>query len=193
MIGRFASSLLLLGVFACERSRPSVASNSQATQAAPTNAEIATWTVRPDAYGRLVLGIPLADANALLGDSIPVDYKKFDTCQSVSWATMPRGVRLMVERDSVGSPPRLERVDIDSAGVRTAEGASVGDPESRIQQLYGSRVRVQPHKYTSAGHYLIVDAVDDTLHRIVFETDGQRVVKYRAGHRPAVDYVESCG
>jgi hypothetical protein len=31
-----------------------------------------------------------------------------------------------------------------------------------------------------------------TLHRIVFETDGQRVRSYRAGRRPTVASVEGC-
>jgi hypothetical protein len=29
--------------------------------------------------------------------------------------------------------------------------------------------------------------------RIVFETDGKKVVKYRSGRLPAVEYVEGCG
>lgn len=28
--------------------------------------------------------------------------------------------------------------------------------------------------------------------RIIFKTDGKRVVKYRAGLRPQVEYVEGC-
>lgn len=99
----------------------------------------------------------------------------------------------MALRDSTGVV-HIERVDVDSAGVLTAEGAGVGDAEANVIALYRGRVSVQPHKYTGPrGHYLIVTSTGDTLHRIVFETDGQRVVNYRAGRRPAVDYVEGCG
>jgi hypothetical protein len=31
------------------------------------------------------------------------------------------------------------------------------------------------------------------MFRIVFETDGQRVTRFRAGRLPAVQYVEGCG
>ena len=33
---------------------------------------------------------------------------------------------------------------------------------------------------------------EDSARRLIFETDGQRVVRYRAGITPAVEYVEGC-
>jgi len=102
-------------------------------------------------------------------------------------------VRFLITRDSVGAPPWLERVDVDSAGVRTAEGITVGDAEAQVRRLYGARVHVTPHKYDKRGHYLTVDATGDTLHRIIFETNGRRVTHFRAGRRPAIDNVEVCG
>ena len=33
---------------------------------------------------------------------------------------------------------------------------------------------------------------DSSVARIIFETDGKRVVKYRAGRGPQVEYVEGC-
>lgn len=57
--------------------------------------------------------------------------------------------------------------------------------------MYPGRVEVQPHKYTGPeGHYLSVSVPSDTLLRIIFETDGRVVTRYRAGRRPAVEYVE---
>jgi hypothetical protein len=88
---------------------------------------------------------------------------------------------------------RVVRVEIKGGPVATTTGARVGDSESRIATLYPGRVRVEPHKYAT-GHYLIVspDAGDDN-HRIVFETDGRRVIEYRAGLLPEVAWVEGCG
>jgi hypothetical protein len=62
-----------------------------------------------------------------------------------------------------------------------------------VQALYASRVAVSPHKYTG-GHYLTVTptAPGDSAYRMVFETDGRRVTQFRAGVRPAVEYVEGC-
>jgi hypothetical protein len=87
----------------------------------------------------------------------------------------------------------LVRVEMDSAGIKTVEGAQVGDSESRILELYGTRARIEPHKYMyPEGHYVVVTPPGDTLHRIIFETLKGRVTTYRAGRVPAVQYVEGC-
>jgi pyruvate/2-oxoglutarate dehydrogenase complex dihydrolipoamide dehydrogenase (E3) component len=75
--------------------------------------------------------------------------------------------------------------------VLTEQGAGVGDSEQRISELYG-RVTVQFHKYRPEGRNLIVTDPADSMLRIIFETDSGRVVRYRAGRRPPVDYVEGC-
>ena len=95
----------------------------------------------------------------------------------------------MVEGGSVA------RVEVDSgSAVPTAEGARVGDSEKRIRDLYGNRVTLSPHKYTD-GHYLTVRsaAPSESSYRVVFETDGKRVLRFRAGRTPPVEYVEGCG
>jgi len=87
----------------------------------------------------------------------------------------------------------IVRIDVDSLPVATHWGDRVGDSEAAVLARHAGQVRVEPHKYTGPeGHYLIVTSQDDTLHRLVFETDGQRVTSYRAGLRPYVDWVERC-
>ena len=108
-------------------------------------------------------------------------------CDHVNPATMPDGILLMVIDDTVA------RVEVDSAGIPTVEGAQVGDSESRVLELYGARARIEPHKYTYPdGHYVVVTPPGDTLHRIIFETFKGRVTTYRAGRVPAVQLVEGC-
>lgn len=89
---------------------------------------------------------------------------------------------------------RVARVEVKDSAVATDRGARVGDSEARIDSLYGGRVRVEPHKYTD-GHYLVVvpDAAADSAYRLIFETDGRRVLEYRTGLLPAVAWVEGCG
>jgi hypothetical protein len=149
--------------------------------------------VRPDSFGRLPLGVPIAQAAAALGESIPFSFSTFDGCDETAAASLPAGTSVMVLKDSGQSTAYLERIDVDTTGVLTAEGAGVGDSESRVLELYRGRVRVEPHKYTGPeGHYLIVSHPTDTLFLIIFETDGKRVERYRAGRRPAVEFVEGC-
>ncbi|MDF1506014.1 hypothetical protein PYV61_23880, partial [Roseisolibacter sp. H3M3-2] len=88
----------------------------------------------------------------------------------------------------------VARIDVDSPTVATAAGVRVGDPEARVVEAYGARAAVTPHKYVD-GHYVTVTpaAPADSAYRLVFETERGRVTRYRAGRRPAVEYVEGCG
>lgn len=144
-------------------------------------------TVSPEGVGPVRIGSTLAELNATLGEQLRPAYDVNPECDYVDPATLPAGVALMVVQDTV------VRVDVDTTGIPTAEGAMVGDTEARIQALYRGRVEVQPHKYTGpVGHYLVVRASADTMRLLIFETDGMRVVNYRAGIRPAVEYIEGC-
>ena len=91
----------------------------------------------------------------------------------------------MVEKGTVS------RVDITQGTVATTKGARIGDSEDRIKSLYPGQVKVMPHKYTD-GHYLVVTPAGGGENRIVFETDGEKVLRYRSGREPAVEYVEGC-
>jgi hypothetical protein len=93
----------------------------------------------------------------------------------------------MIVRDTV------VRVDVSSGSFATSWGDRVGDTESQVLERHRGHVSVQPHKYTGPeGHYLVVSDPSDTLHRIVFETDGKRVLRFRAGRLPEVEWVEGC-
>jgi hypothetical protein len=142
------------------------------------------WIVRADGIGPLRVGVALASASSTLGEELRVTESG---CDHVNPTTMPDGVLLMIIDDTVA------RVEVDTAGVRTAEGAQVGDSESRVLELYGALARIEPHKYTYPdGHYVVVAPPGDTLHRIIFETFKGRVTTYRAGRLPAVQLVEGC-
>lgn len=146
-----------------------------------------TWVVSPLGVGSVQIGWTVAELNQHLGESLRPTYQISDECDQLRPAAFPRGLSLMVILDTV------MRVDVDTTGIVTAEGAGVGDSEDRVLSLYAGRVEVQPHKYTGpAGHYLIVSVPGDTLSRIIFETDGRSVLNYRAGRRPAVELIEGC-
>jgi hypothetical protein len=60
-------------------------------------------------------------------------------------------------------------------------------------RAHAPATEVEPHKYTD-GPYLVLHpaAAAGSAYRIVFETDGRRVTRHRAGTRPQVEYVEGC-
>ena len=84
---------------------------------------------------------------------------------------------------------RLVRVDVLEGDRQTVEGARIGDSEARIRELYGAAVAVSAHRYID-GHYLTVAGRDSTA--MVFETDGRKVLSYRAGLLPEVSWIEGC-
>jgi hypothetical protein len=191
MIAIDAKWLLLVALLACapaERDSVDTASVSRDTMrdtAAAADSAAPHWTVRADGIGSLRVGVPLAAVSRTLGETLRATRAG---CDYVNPASMPEGILLMVIDDTV------VRVDVDSAGVLTTEGAQVGDSESRVLELYGARARIEPHKYTYPdGHYVVVTPPGDTLHRIIFETLKGRVTTYRAGRVPAVQLVERCG
>jgi hypothetical protein len=110
------------------------------------------------------------------------------SCGYAVWREAPEGVIVMLDKG------RVARVEIAKGSIATSRGARIGDSEARIKELYPGRVVVTPHEYTD-GHYLTVTPAgsgEARNYRLVFETDGNRVLRYRAGKMPNVEYVEGC-
>ena len=170
----------LLASSAC---MPSPEPSDAATRASSTD----RWVVTSRGLGPVLAGMPLSALGDTLGVQLRAAYPAGSRCAYVEPAALPSGTRIMIENDTVA------RIDVRAPGVRTTEGVGVGDTEGDVLARYEGRIRVAPHKYTGPqGHYLIVTAPSDSAHGIVFETDGNRVVNYRAGRRSAVDLVEGC-
>jgi len=101
----------------------------------------------------------------------------------------PKGVSFMVING------KIARIDIkETQRITTVKGAKIGDTETRIKSLYPRQIQVSPHKYVQNGHYLTFVPKDnaDKNYRLLFETDGTRVTRYRSGKLPEVEYVEGC-
>lgn len=177
------SKLCLAGVIAsvvvggCKNDKTPGASTHEQT---PASAVVATF----DGVGRARIGTPVSQLREI--GSVPASPGNA-TCRMVTLDWLAAGLHVMLSNDTIS------RIDADStSGVRTVDGAGIGDTEARIHQLYPT-VETQPHKYVPNGHYLSVASPNDSTRRIVFETDGNTVKQYRVGRRPEVDFVEGCG
>ena len=158
------------------------------TTAAPPPASTSpTWAVSPSGIGTVRVGASLDELKSAAGD-VAVPAAGGD-CQYVRGGSLPSGVSVMLARTVVA------RVDIDSAGVTTTEGVGVGDPDSRVDEVYAGRVTAMPHKYVQGAQYLTVKGSSpaDSAHRIVFEVENGRVARFRSGRVPEVEWVEKCG
>ena len=152
---------------------------------APPASPVSSWVVNTRGIGPITAGMTVAKANAASGNALDIPAK-MEECDfvKVKGAT---DLIMMVEKGTIS------RVDVArSSTIATTTGAKIGDTEDRIKSLYPG-VATQPHKYTD-GHYLVVTpaAAADKNFRIVFETDGAKVLRYRSGRVPAVEYVEGC-
>jgi hypothetical protein len=167
---RIPALVAAVTVFACTASEKPATGDSEVT---------------PQGIGTIYAGMTIAEANAALDNTLVIP-STLQECDYVRAKNGPDGVAFMVEQG------RVSRVDVTAGTVATAEGAKIGDSEERVKSLYPS-LEVRPHKYTD-GHYLVVTPADANLrdYRIIFETDGGKVTRYRSGKLPAVEYVEGC-
>ena len=185
------ASIVFIAVGCVQRSEQPKDNGAPASRPTPTNSDArdASRIVTEHGIGRLRAGMTIVEGNRVIPGLLALP-EGADTlgCAYLEWHDGPVGVSVMIEDG------RIARIDVDSATVATAAGARVGDREERIQNLYAGRVTASRHKYTE-GHYLTVVPADpaDSVFRIIFEAENGRVVRYRAGRRPSVEYVERCG
>lgn len=146
------------------------------------------WSVSETGIGPVRAGMTFNEVNEVLTALKPSqgagDLSTAE-CTYARSSSLPSGVVLMFVKGNVA------RIDVLTGSVRTAEGAGIGDEEARLKSLYGARLKTSPHKYTD-GHYLTLPSTTDSSNKVVFETDGTRVLRFRSGKTPAVDYVEGC-
>ena len=162
--------------------------------------DAAQWPVDEYGIGPLRANVPLSVSTAQLHGDIRVpEGEEASACSYADWSDAPVGVYVMLEQGVVA------RIEVDSASVATSAGARVGDTEARIDSLYAGRVVRQVHKYTD-GRYLVVRASHGARgatpgpaaaespdgFALIFETDGRRVTRYRAGRYPEVGYTGDC-
>jgi hypothetical protein len=172
--------VIIASAIACGERAENAAMADSAAPASDTG-----WVVRPGSIGPVRVGMTAGEAARVLG--LPPG-KGSEGC---SYLAGTAGTRLranvMLSNDTV------VRFDVLDSAVATADGARVGDTEERVRQLYAGHLADQPHKYLPGGRYLIVTPAGESVERIIFETDGKVVTKYRAGRRPEVENVEGCG
>jgi hypothetical protein len=167
------------------KNRPPVRSDTQAHAETSTATSPAALSVSPLGVGSLRTGMTVAEASAAVaGFGAPAEAQE---CEYASAASLPAGLLIMVENG------RVARVDVDTNTIPTIEGARVGDTMAHILALYGQRVSTSPNHYSGEPDLRIRSAnIGDTIHEIIFETHRGRVVRYRAGQRPQVRYIEGC-
>ena len=144
------------------------------------------WSVRFDGTGPAKVGMTLAELNAALHESFSLPADKEEQAWFYVNPKGHPGISFMIEKG------RMARVDVDVPGIATVEGLRIGDSQDRVLQVYGARVKVEPHAYGGPeDHYLTVTSSDGG-NAIRFETGEGKVVRFYAGRSSAVSYIEGC-
>jgi hypothetical protein len=149
---------------------------------------ISDLALNEEGLGQIQIGMTLDDAvNMGLLNERPDLKVDCDFVYPAVGAGVPDGVSVMVIKGKIG------RIDVDTGAVTTEDGAKIGDTEDRIKSIYGDDVQVEPLKYIEGGHYMTVLGDSASAgNALVFETDGKRVTRFRAGRLPEVKWVEGC-
>jgi len=145
-----------------------------------------TLTVR--GLGPVRVGMTLSEASAAAGTEIVPERGASDSCSYATPKGGPEGVSFMVVSG------RVARIDVSGGAVKTLSGAAIGDTEAAVQAMYSGQLQASPHKYVPAGRYLtlVPTGADDANFRLILETDGSKVTRFRAGRAPEVSFVEGC-
>lgn len=152
---------------------------------AVSGAAAAEWTLGPDGFGPMRIGMTFEEAREVAGPALqPTDPALLasEECDQVPLPGRP-GVALMF----VGGV--LHRIDVFRPGVRTAAGVGPGDPVAKVEQAYPGLARM-PNRYDGSEEYLTVGPRQGRALR--FETLKGKVDRAYAGDWEQVQYVEGC-
>lgn len=131
------------------------------------------------------IGMTLAEAKA----AFPVPLESFGGEEPSCFMVFPEGRSRELTFMLVDG--KIARVDVLMPGIATDNGSQVGTPEEDILHAYGYRAKVFPNKYDDSKHDIVVDT--RFHYQMIFESDGRKILNYRAGVLPPVGYVEGCG
>jgi hypothetical protein len=177
----------VLAVSACNREDDKAVKG----RSGPTGAghdSVSEVALNEDGLGPIQVGMTLAEAvNMGLLNENPNMKKECDFVFPAVGAGVPDNVGVMIVKGKVA------RIDVDTGSVTTEDGAKIGDTEDKIKSIYNGDLQIEPHKYVTGGHYMIVMGDSASAGKaIVFETNGKVVTNFRAGRLPEVKWVEGC-
>lgn len=140
-------------------------------------------------YGDMKLGSTVEEAKTAWGGELNGKPGEAGGCYYLTpkWVKKPSDFSFMIEGD------KFVRYDVGTDKEAAPGGGKVGMSVDQLDKLYGDSLQATPHKYVQGGRYLSIAASGVAPSKLVFETDAAgKVVAWRIGLSPQVDYVEGC-
>lgn len=162
-------------------------SSSQSNQSTPTPLTSQT-RLTLHGFGPVQIGMTISQAQQVTG-------QRFNQIESGGEPSCLYYETNGVEKVSfMVTEGKISRIDVDNPNVRTPSGARIGLTERQIYELYPGYIRSEPHHYLEVGHYLyfVPRDAEEQNYRLIFETDGQKVITIRSGKLPEVSWIEGC-
>jgi hypothetical protein len=155
-----------------------------AKRAAPLSA---SSRLRLNGFGGVEVGMTVPEAERAAGRTLVVHDQLGNGCMEAEPVGLS-GVSFMVVES------RIVRIDIFEGPYATQSGIRVGASESAVRSTYGGQIETTSHPYDESGHYLIFRPKDSAQQKflLIFETDGNRVLRFRSGERDPVGWIEGC-
>lgn len=150
-----------------------------------------------DGIGPIRLGMTVDEASRSAGirlvrnDDGYRDKKSERFCAYFEPKGYPKGIHFMLTNR------RIARVDISNKRVTTIKGAKIGDSQERIFALDPGQITSTPHPYgrpPANKKYLIFVPKNtaDKNYRMIFDMLDNRVIYFRSGKIPEINYSEGC-
>jgi hypothetical protein len=177
----------VLAVSACNREDDKAVKGRNGPNGAGHDS-VSQVALNEDGLGPIQVGMAFAEAvNMGLLNENPNMKKECDFVYPAVGAGVPDNIGVMIVKGKVA------RIDVDTGSVTTEDGAKIGDTEDKIKSIYNGDLQIEPHKYVTGGHYMVVMGDSASAGKaIVFETNGKVVTNFRAGRLPEVKWVEGC-
>jgi hypothetical protein len=194
--------LVMIVAGACNRGEDP---EDAAASPTPVQGLTANSPVKLTSVGPVVVGMTLDQVAAAAGVAL-TRQPDFDQamaekkCAYVSPATIPG---YSPPPDSGNKSPlafmivdgKLARIDILGGDFATDKGIKVGSAESAVTDAYGGGSPLPPRAFVGPPYrYLTASPRDeeDRGYKMVFESDGAKVVNYRVGKEPEVENRQGC-
>lgn len=146
-------------------------------------------------YGDVRLGIAATEMAPAWGGDLEQLGPPPEPADACYYLRPKRGARTDDDPAFMVEGGKFVRYDIDGMRETAPGGGKVGMRRADIAGLYANRVEARPHHYTDGEYLRILDPAGGPG-VLVLETDGRgddaKVVAWRVGLPPQVDYVEGC-